>query len=154
MNELKHFINGEVVGSQSGKTFENINPATGELISLVHEGGEAQIDHAVASARAALSGPWGTMPMAERMELLQKLAAGIKARAEEFATECGVCYAYDLEGEIPDRVCDEPRCGRAFHHGCLYEWMRGLPSVRQSFGTLFGECPYCGTAMTIRAKTK
>ena len=85
MKELKHFINGEFVSSESGKSFEDINPATGEMIATVHEGGEPEIDHAVGSARAALKGPWGTMPMGERMDLLQQLAAGIKARAEEFA---------------------------------------------------------------------
>ncbi|MEC9339866.1 MAG: aldehyde dehydrogenase [Pseudomonadota bacterium] len=85
MKELKHFINGEFVGSESGKSFEDINPATGEMIATVHEGGEPEIDHAVGSARAALKGPWGTMPMGERMDLLQQLAAGIKARAEDFA---------------------------------------------------------------------
>ena len=85
MKEIKHFINGEFVASASGRTFDDINPATGKVIAKVHEGGKAEVDLAVAAARAALKGPWGTMPMAERMDLLMKLAAGIQARAEEFA---------------------------------------------------------------------
>ena len=85
MQEIRHFINGEFVSSASGKQFDNINPATGAVIARVHEGGRDEIDQAVKAARAAMQGPWGTMPVDERMALLQRLADGIQARAEEFA---------------------------------------------------------------------
>lgn len=85
MQEIKHLINGQFVGSASGKMFDDINPATGQLIARVHEGGKAEIDAAVKAARAALSGPWGTMPMEQRMALLVKVADAIQARSEEFA---------------------------------------------------------------------
>ena len=58
MKEVKHYINGQYVGSASGRMFDNINPATGEVISQVHEAGEAEVDAAVKAARAALKGPW------------------------------------------------------------------------------------------------
>ncbi|NWS37210.1 FANCL ligase, partial [Probosciger aterrimus] len=61
----------------------------------------------------------------------------------DFAKDCGICYAYRLNGTTPDQVCDEPRCGQPFHQACLYEWLQGLPSSRQSFNVIFGECPYC-----------
>jgi hypothetical protein len=64
--------------------------------------------------------------------------------------ECGICYTYDLDGVIPERVCEDQRCARAFHAGCLYEYVRGLPNVRQSFGTFFGACPYCNTPLTVK----
>ena len=85
MKEIKHLINGEFVGSVSGKMFDDINPATGQEIARVHEGGKAEIDSAVSAARAALKGPWGTMPLDQRMGLLRQVAEGINARAEEFA---------------------------------------------------------------------
>lgn len=85
MKEIKHLINGEFVGSASGKMFDDINPATGQVIGRVHEGGKAEIDAAVSAARAALQGPWGTMPLDQRMALLRQVAEGIQARAEEFA---------------------------------------------------------------------
>ncbi|EIJ36754.1 2-hydroxymuconic semialdehyde dehydrogenase [Thiothrix nivea] len=89
MQEIKHFINGEFVGSVSGKTFANINPATNQQIGVVHEGGQPEVDQAVAAARAALKGPWGKMPLAERMALLHKVADGINARFDEFLeAEC------------------------------------------------------------------
>ena len=89
MNEVKHFINGDYVGSASGKLFDNVNPATGAVISQVHEAGEAEVDAAVKAARAALKGPWGKMTVQERTELLYKVADGINARFDEFLeAEC------------------------------------------------------------------
>ncbi|XP_068183580.1 E3 ubiquitin-protein ligase FANCL isoform X2 [Antennarius striatus] len=67
-----------------------------------------------------------------------------------FSVECGICYAYRLEDAIPDQVCNDPRCGQPFHQACLYEWLRGLPSSRQSFSLLFGECPYCTKPITVK----
>src|SRR5690606_8235509 len=84
MKEIKHFINGEYVSSSKGKTFEDRNPANGELIALVHEGGQEEVDRAVAAARAALEGEWGRMPVERRMALLHKVADGINARFDEF----------------------------------------------------------------------
>lgn len=89
MQAIKHFINGEYVGSASGKTFPNINPATNQQIGIVHEAGRAEVDAAVSAARAALKGPWGKMPVAERMAILHKVADGINARFDEFLeAEC------------------------------------------------------------------
>ncbi|MBA1148775.1 2-hydroxymuconic semialdehyde dehydrogenase [Ectothiorhodospiraceae bacterium WFHF3C12] len=89
MKEIKHFINGEYVASESGSIFDDIDPATGEVIARVHEGGQAEIDAAARAARDALDGEWGHMPVARRMELLHKVADGINARFEEFLiAEC------------------------------------------------------------------
>ncbi len=89
MKEIKHFINGEYVPSAQRGTFESRNPANGELLALVHEGGEEEVDRAVAAARAALHGEWGRMPMEQRMALLHKVADGINARFDEFLeAEC------------------------------------------------------------------
>ena len=45
--EIKHFINGQFVGSKSGKTFNNVNPINGQIIAKVHEGESEEISHAV-----------------------------------------------------------------------------------------------------------
>ncbi|KAM5315996.1 E3 ubiquitin-protein ligase FANCL isoform 2-T2 [Glossophaga mutica] len=55
-----------------------------------------------------------------------------------------------LDGAIPDQVCDNPQCGQPFHQICLYEWLRGLQTSRQSFNILFGECPYCSKPITLK----
>lgn len=89
MQTIKHFINGEFVGSASGKTFANINPATNQQIGTVHEAGRPEVDAAVAAAQAALKGPWGKMPVADRVAILHKIADGINARFDEFLeAEC------------------------------------------------------------------
>lgn len=98
----------------------------------------------------------------EEITLLENLQAllGITfpspatTKKEEFNVECGICYSYRMELEIPDEVCSDTRCGQAFHRTCLYEWLRALPSSRQSFNTIFGECPYCEKAITVKMPLK
>lgn len=82
MKKIQHFINGEYTASASDRWFDDVNPANGEVIAQVAEGGAAEIDAAVKAARAALKGEWGNMPIARRMELLHKVADGIKDRFE------------------------------------------------------------------------
>jgi len=87
--EIKHFINGEFTGSKSGRTFDNVSPATNEKLGVVHEAGKDEVDQAVKAAKTALKGPWGKLPMADRMALLHKVADGINARFDEFLeAEC------------------------------------------------------------------
>jgi len=89
MKEFKHFINGEYVGSSSGKTFENRNPVDNSLIGMVHEAGKEEVDAAVAAARAALKGPWSKLTQAQRIQLLNKVADRINERFDEFLeAEC------------------------------------------------------------------
>jgi aminomuconate-semialdehyde/2-hydroxymuconate-6-semialdehyde dehydrogenase len=81
--EVGHFIDGRAVSS--GKSsFENRNPATGEVVSLVHEADAALVDDAVQAARRALKGPWGKMSDQERSAMLRKVADGITRRFDEF----------------------------------------------------------------------
>lgn len=83
----KLLINGQWVNAESGKTFETINPATEEVLSTVAEGDRADVDKAVAAARAAFdAGPWATMNARDRGRLLRKVAELIMANREELAT--------------------------------------------------------------------
>ncbi len=100
-----HFINGEYVPSQSGKTFADFSPVDGAQIAVVQEAGQVEVDAAVAAARAALKGPWGKLTTPERMALLHKVADGIDRRFDEFvALECldtGKPYANCSHTDIP-----------------------------------------------------
>ncbi|XP_046377453.2 E3 ubiquitin-protein ligase FANCL-like [Haliotis rufescens] len=69
---------------------------------------------------------------------------------EKFNLECGICYSYRLGEEIPDKVCDDRCCEQTFHHQCLCEWLRVLPSSRQSFNRIYGECPFCSKPITVK----
>lgn len=89
MKDIKHYINGQYLGSASGKRFDNVNPANGHVIGKVHEAGREEVDAAVRAARAALRGPWGSMTLEERTRILHRVADGINARFEEFLeAEC------------------------------------------------------------------
>ncbi len=82
----KMLIGGKWVEAATGKTFATYNPATGEVLANVPEGGEEDINHAVAAARAAFaSGPWPKLTPSERGRLIWKLADLLEAHAEEFA---------------------------------------------------------------------
>ncbi|MBS4173124.1 aldehyde dehydrogenase family protein [Bacillus sp. FJAT-49736] len=71
----KLFINGEFVESATGKTFDTPNPATGETLATVYEGGPEDIDRAVKAARKAFDeGKWSKMSASARSRLMYKLA--------------------------------------------------------------------------------
>jgi phenylacetaldehyde dehydrogenase len=82
----KLFIGGKWVESASGKTFDTIDPSTGEVLARVAEGGAEDIDRAVAAARKAHeSGVWRDLPPAERAKALWRAGDLIEERANEFA---------------------------------------------------------------------
>ncbi len=87
MKQVANFINGQSV--TTGNTFEKISPVTGKPVALIHEADRATVDQAVAAADAAMSGPWGKMPLAQRCQLLYKIADEIERRMDDFvAVEC------------------------------------------------------------------
>jgi acyl-CoA reductase-like NAD-dependent aldehyde dehydrogenase len=80
------FIDGTFAPAMSGATFDNINPATGRSLGTVAAGGEADIDRAVASARAAFrKGAWSRLPPKARKKVLLKFADLMLANREELA---------------------------------------------------------------------
>src|ERR1700758_1512902 len=82
----KLLINNKWVDAASGKTFPTINPSTGEAITQVAEADAADVDKAVAAARAAFDkGPWRKMNAAQRGVLMNKLADLIEKHADELA---------------------------------------------------------------------
>jgi len=79
------FIDGETAAAASGELRELIEPATGEPLGRAAMAGEADVDRAVAAARAALDGAWGRTPSNERSRLLHALADAIQANRGELA---------------------------------------------------------------------
>ncbi|MEO6473006.1 MAG: aldehyde dehydrogenase family protein, partial [Aeromicrobium sp.] len=78
------FINGEFVDG-SGSSFKTISPATEEVLAEVAEATSADIDRAVAAARAAHTKIWSRMPGRERAKYLYRIARIIAERSREFA---------------------------------------------------------------------
>nr|QFQ66890.1 ALDH2-like protein [Schmidtea mediterranea] len=83
----KIFINNEWHDSVSKKTFPTKNPATGQDICQVAEGGKEDIDKAVTAANKAfqLGSPWRKMDAADRGSLMYKLAQLIRRDADYLA---------------------------------------------------------------------
>lgn len=81
----KMLIGGEWREAESGETFSTEDPATGEKLADVASAGQADVDAAVAAARAAFEGPWSKVKPDERARLINKLADMIEANGEELA---------------------------------------------------------------------
>jgi aldehyde dehydrogenase (NAD+) len=79
----QHFISNRWVDSAGGKTFESINPSTGETLAHVARGSSAEVDLAVRAAADALEGPWSRFKPSERERVLLRLADLIEANAAE-----------------------------------------------------------------------
>src|SRR5438445_12231546 len=82
----KMLIDGKWVEAASGKTFETPNPATGEVLARVAEGGAEDVERAVRAARRAFDeGRWPHVPPPERERFLLKVADLIETHADELA---------------------------------------------------------------------
>ncbi|MDE3009352.1 MAG: 2-hydroxymuconic semialdehyde dehydrogenase [Pseudomonadota bacterium] len=81
---VRNFIAGQFVEAADGRRFDKRSPLDNRLIAKVAEAGRAEVDAAVRAARAAVKGPWGRMPVAERVKLLYAVAAEINRRFEDF----------------------------------------------------------------------
>jgi aldehyde dehydrogenase (NAD+) len=79
------FTGGEFVPAADGRQFSTVNPATEEPLARVALAGPADVDGAVAAARAAYERVWGQMPGAERAKYLYRIARILQERAREFA---------------------------------------------------------------------
>jgi len=76
------YINGQWTAPKGNKSIDVINASTEQVMGRIPEGGEDDVNAAVAAARAAFDG-WAATPVAERAAFLQKIHEGLKARMEE-----------------------------------------------------------------------
>ncbi len=83
-NVFQNYIGGKWQGAQSGQTFPNYNPATGELLGHFPLSGEAEANAAVAAARAAFD-KWRLVPAPKRGEILYRVGELLLRRKEEIA---------------------------------------------------------------------
>ena len=72
MSKFKNYINGQWIEPVDGKYFQNISPANREdIIGEFPDSGQADVDNAVAAARAAFKA-WSRMPAPKRGDILKK----------------------------------------------------------------------------------
>ncbi len=84
MREYKLFINGEWVESGSRETFDDINPATLEIIGKIHKASDEDVNYAVESAQEAFDS-WSSTPAPQRAKILFRAARMLEERKEELA---------------------------------------------------------------------
>ncbi|HNY48702.1 MAG TPA: aldehyde dehydrogenase family protein, partial [Casimicrobium sp.] len=99
---IEHLIDGKAV--QSRDYFETINPATQEVLAEVASGGEAEVNAAVAAAKAAFP-RWAGLPATERARLVRKLGDLIAQHVPEISRtetmDCGQVIAQTGKQLIP-----------------------------------------------------
>ena len=100
--QINHLINGKSVASAS--YFETINPATQDVLAEVASGGEAEVNAAVAAAKAAFPA-WAATPAPQRAKLMRKLGELIAALVPEIAQmetkDCGQTISQTGKQLIP-----------------------------------------------------
>lgn len=79
------FIAGEEQASESGETFDVINPSTGRVFASFAQASAADADRAVAAAETTFRNVWGCMSPKDRSRHLFRFAAKIRERAQDFA---------------------------------------------------------------------
>ncbi|WP_191057947.1 CoA-acylating methylmalonate-semialdehyde dehydrogenase [Geminicoccus harenae] len=84
MNEIGHLIGGKRVAGTSGRFGNVFDPAVGEVTSRVAFAAEAEVDQAVANAKAAFQG-WSTTPVTRRARVMFRLKELIERDMEKLA---------------------------------------------------------------------
>src|SRR3954454_24862484 len=80
-------IGGEKADAADGATFETLDPATGNVITTVAQGAAADVDRAVAAARAAFEhgSDWRRMTPGDRGRAMTRLAMLVESNEDELA---------------------------------------------------------------------
>ncbi len=134
--EVRLLIDGQLTEARSGKTFDNINPATEEVLGVVADAGHDDMELAITAARKAFdTTDWATNG-ALRQRCLQQLHAAIEGEKEFFRSElvaevgCPVLITYgpQLDAPLEDGLLWPARYIDEF------EWERQLPD-----GHAFGQ---------------
>ena len=82
--DILNYINGELTAARSESWLDNYDPSTGKVYSRIPDSGAADVDAAVASAKAAFPA-WSTCGIQERYRVLNKIADLIAANRQMLA---------------------------------------------------------------------
>lgn len=78
------YIHGQYVNATSGKTFDTINPATGQILAIVQQAAKADVDATVKSAQQGQH-VWAAMTAVERARILRRAVDILRERNDELA---------------------------------------------------------------------
>jgi betaine-aldehyde dehydrogenase len=87
VQQLKMVIGGRSVDAADGRTFDVVDPATGQVTAQVPMGGAEDVDRAVTAAQKAFEDPngWAQWPAGKRGRIMAKFAQVVKDHAEELS---------------------------------------------------------------------
>jgi betaine-aldehyde dehydrogenase len=109
VRDFPMFIDGAPAEAASGAWLEVRSPATRAVVGRVPSGSEADVDRAVAAARAAFEdGRWSRRYLPERVAILERLADLIEEHADELArletAQTGSAYKLRRDSDLPFTV--------------------------------------------------
>ncbi len=84
MAEQQLYIHGGYTSATSGRTFETINPANGNVLATVQDAGREDVDRAVKSAQQGQK-IWAAMTAMERSRILRRAVDILRERNDELA---------------------------------------------------------------------
>ena len=151
---LSNYVAGNWAAAKATETLEDVNPATGEPIGLVPMSGGADVDAAVAAARAAQPG-WRDVAPQRRARAVMALREALWARREDLArlvTEDMGKALDDARGEVL-RGIESTEAACAIPHLLKGENLEGVASgvdvelVRQPVGVVAAITPFNFPAM-------
>ena len=154
MNRISHWIDGQVVEGTSGRTSIVWNPATGEQQAELDLATAAEVDHAVAVAKAAFPA-WRATNLSRRAEVMFHLRELISANRKEIASllsaEHGKVLS-DALGEVARGLENvEFACGipHLMKGGYSEQASTGVDvySIKQPLGVVAGITPFNFPAM-------
>ncbi|EIM73518.1 aldehyde dehydrogenase family protein [Nitratireductor aquibiodomus RA22] len=103
------YIDGRWVAPSTARDLEVVNPADEQAFAVISLGSEADLDKAVAAARAAFES-WSVTAREERVDLLERLAAEYKNRLDDMAK------AISQEMGAPMRLATEQQAAAGLGH--------------------------------------
>ncbi|MBV1686671.1 aldehyde dehydrogenase family protein [Novosphingobium sp. G106] len=152
---LQQFIGGQWVDSQGGKRHEVINPATEEACTVITMATAADVDAAVAAARAAFPA-FSRTTVAERLELLDRICDLYKARLGDMAAaiseEMGAPISFANAAQAPAGLGHLKSARRALEAFQWEEELRGARVVHEPIGVVGMITPWNWPINQIAAK--
>jgi betaine-aldehyde dehydrogenase len=135
LRTLRNHIDGEFRDAADGRTTEVVSPVTGRAYATAPLSGKADVDAAMAAAKAAFPG-WRDTTPAERQKVLLKIADAVEARADELVAveseNTGKPIGLTASEEIPPMV-DQIRffagAARMLEGRSAGEYMEGMTSI-------------------------
>lgn len=127
--ESRLLIDGELCEAASGKRYNNINPATEEIIGQVADAGREDMDRAIAAARRAFDETDWSTNHSFRLECIRQLKAGLLAGLDDFKAQIaaetgspmGLCGSGGPQCEVPISFIDYTLASLPD-----YEWSRDI----------------------------